>query len=226
MADTKGRLMPILYGHPFSSYTWKALIALYEKDIAFDYRILEAEWPQHGEELKSHWPVGKFPLLVGDDGRAWFEASIIIEYLDRLTPEPRLIPQDFEAAMQVRLLDRVFDNHVMTPMQEVVNDALRGPENHLPMIVDQAKARLETIYGWLDKELAAGGWAAPTGFSLADCAAAPSLFYADWVHPIAAAHANLRAYRARLLAHPSVARCVEDARPYRAYFPLGAPDRD
>lgn len=217
--------MLILYGHPFSSYTWKALIGLYEKDIAFDYRVLEADWPQHGEELKAHWPIGKFPLLV-DDGQPWFEASIILEYLDRIAPEPRLIPTEPDAALRVRLLDRIFDNHVMTPMQEVVADALRGPENHLPMIVDKAKASLETVYGWLDRELAAGGWATPHGFTLADCAAAPSLFYADWVHRIPDHLENLRAYRARLLAHPTVARCVEDARPFRSYFPLGAPDRD
>lgn len=217
--------MLILYGHPFSSYTWKALIGLYEKDIAFDYRVLEADWPQHGEELKAHWPIGKFPLLV-DDGQPSFEASIILEYLDRIAPEPRLIPTEPDAALRVRLLDRIFDNHVMTPMQEVVADALRGPENHLPMIVDKAKASLETVYGWLDRELAAGGWATPHGFTLADCAAAPSLFYADWVHRIPDHLENLRAYRARLLAHPTVARCVEDARPFRSYFPLGAPDRD
>ena len=217
--------MLIYYGHPFSSYSWKGQIALYEKGLDFEYRNVDPEFPAHAEQLQALWPVAKFPLLIDGD-RTWFETSIIVEYLDRLTPEPRLIPQDFEAALHVRLLDRVFDNHVMTPMQEVVNDALRGAEHHLPMIVEQAKAKLETIYGWLDRELAAGGWAAPGGFSLADCAAAPSLFYADWVHPIAGTHANLRAYRARLLAHPSVARCVEDARPYRPYFPLGAPDRD
>lgn len=217
--------MLIYYGHPFSSYTWKVLIALYEKRIEFDYRSVDPAFPQHGPELKAHWPVGQFPLLV-HDGVPRFESSIIIEYLDHLVPEPRLIPEDFDAALRVRLLDRVFDNHVMGRMQEVVADAIRGPENHVPMIVDQAKAKLETVYGWLDKELAGGGWATPYGFTLADCAAAPSLFFADWVHRIPGEFENLRAYRARLLAHPTVSRCVEEARPYRAYFPLGAPDRD
>lgn len=218
--------MLIYYGHPFSSYTWKALIALYEKGIEFDYRALENEPPfTHYDELKAHWPIGQFPLLVAD-GVPWFEASIIIEYLDRLVPEPRLIPDGFDAALKVRLLDRIFDNHVMGQMQQVVADAIRGPGGHVPSIVDGAKAKLETIYAWLDKELAGGGWATPYGFTLADCAAAPSLFYADWVHRIDAKYENLRGYRARLLAHPSVARCVEDARPYRPFFPLGAPDRD
>ena len=169
--------------------------------------------------------MGKFPLLVDGD-RTLFETSIIVEYLDRLTPEPRLIPQDFDAALKVRFFDRIFDHHVMGQMQHVVNDAIRGPGGHVQSIVDGAKAKLETIYGWLDKELAGGGWATPYGFTLADCAAAPSLFYADWVHQIPDQYENLRAYRARLLAHPTVSRCVEDARPYRAYFPLGAPDRD
>jgi glutathione S-transferase len=217
--------MLTFYGHPFSSYTWKVLIALYEKDVEFDYRSVDPAFPDHMPELKAHWPVGQFPLLV-HDGVPWFESSIIIEYLDHLVPEPRLIPQEFDAALKVRLFDRIFDNQVMNRMQEVVNDAIRGPENHLPVIVEQTHARLDTIYAWLDKELAGGGWATPHGFTMADCAAAPSLFYADWVHRIPETYENLRAYRARLLAHPTVARCVDEARPYRAYFPLGAPDRD
>ena len=217
--------MLIFYGHPFSSYTWKALIALYENGVDFDYRVIGPDAPTHGEELKAHWPVGQFPLLVAD-GVPYFESSIIIEYLDHLVPEPRLIPADFGAALKVRFFDRIFDNHVMGRMQAVVADAIRGPENHVATIVEQSQAALETVYGWLDKELAGGGWATPHGFTLADCAAAPSLFYADWVHQIPERYENLRAYRARLLAHPAVSRCVEDARPYRAYFPLGAPERD
>ncbi|KTE39020.1 MULTISPECIES: glutathione S-transferase family protein [unclassified Sphingopyxis] len=217
--------MLIFYGHPFSSYTWKALIALYEKDIAFDYRNVDPAFPDHMPELRAHWPVGQFPLIV-HDGVPYFETSIIIEYLDRLVPEPRMIPADPDAALRVRFFDRIFDHHVMAQGQHVVNDAIRGPDGHVPSIVDGAKAKLETIYAWLDKELAGGGWATPYGFTLADCAAAPSLFYADWVHRIDAKYENLRGYRARLLAHPSVSRCVEEARPYRAYFPLGAPDRD
>jgi glutathione S-transferase len=201
------------------------LIALYEKGIEFDYRSVDPAFPDHMPELRAHWPVGQFPLLV-HDGVPWFETSIIIEYLDHLVPEPRLIPQDLDAALRVRLFDRIFDHHVMNRMQEVVNDALRGPENHLPIIVEQTHARLDIIYAWLDKELAGGGWATPYGFTLADCAAAPSLFYADWVYQIPAKYENLLAYRARLLAHPTVSRCVEEARPYRPYFPLGAPDRD
>lgn len=143
-----------------------------------------------------------------------------------MQPDPRLIPQDPDAALRVRQMDRVFDLHVMAVMQDIVGDRIRGPEGHAPMIVEKAKAALDTIYAWLDKELAGDGWATPAGFTLADCAAAPSLFYADWVHEIPAHLENLRAYRARLLARPSVARAVDGARPYRGYFPGGAPDRD
>jgi glutathione S-transferase len=217
--------MLILYAHPFSSYSWKAQIALDEKGIDYDYRSVDPEYPDHGEQLRALWPAGKFPLLVDGD-RTLFETSIIIEYLDRVQPEPRLIPADPDAALRVRQMDRVFDLHVMAVMQEIVNDRIRGPEGHAPMIVDKARASLDTIYRWLDTQLAGGGWATLDGFTLADCAAAPSLFYADWVHEIPAELTNLRGYRARLLARPSVARAVDGARPYRHYFPGGAPDRD
>lgn len=217
--------MLILYAHPFSSYSWKAQIALDEKGIDYDYRSVDPEYPDHGEQLRALWPAGKFPLLVDGD-RTLFETSIIIEYLDRVQPEPRLIPADPDAELRVRQMDRVFDLHVMAVMQEIVNDRIRGPEGHAPMIVDKARASLDTIYRWLDTQLAGGGWATLDGFTLADCAAAPSLFYADWVHEIPAELTNLRGYRARLLARPSVARAVDGARPYRHYFPGGAPDRD
>jgi glutathione S-transferase len=217
--------MLILYAHPFSSYSWKAQIALDEKGVDCDYRNVDPEFPEHGAQLHALWPVGKFPLLVDGD-RAWFETSIIIEYLDRVQPEPRLIPADPDAALRVRQMDRVFDLHVMAVVQDIVNDRIRGPEGHAPMIVDKARAALDTIYRWLDTQLAGGGWATPDGFTLADCAAAPALFYADWVHEIPAELENLRNYRARLVAHPSVARAVDGARPYRHYFPGGAPDRD
>ena len=217
--------MLIYYGHPFSSYSWKGQIALYEKKLDFEYRNVDPEFPEHSKELHALWPLAKFPLLVDGD-QAVFETSIIIEYLDRVQPEPRLIPEDPDAALRVRQMDRVFDLHVMAVMQDIVNDRIRGPEGHAPMIVERARGALDTVYGWLDTQLAGDGWATPDGFTLADCAAAPSLFYADWVHEIPAKYENLRAYRARLLARPSVARAVDGGRPYRGYFPGGAPDRD
>jgi glutathione S-transferase len=214
-----------LFGHPFSSYTWKVLIPLYENGTPFAFRTLGPDQPENGAELARLTPTGKFPLLL-DGERALLESSVIIEHLDLHHPGPvRFLPEDREAALEVRMLDRIFDNHVMAPMQRVVSDALRPPERRDRTEVEQAKAALEGGYAWLERWLEGREWACGP-FSLADCAAAPSLFYADWVHPIAESHPNLRAYRARLLARPSVARAVDEARPYRPYFPLGAPDRD
>jgi glutathione S-transferase len=138
----------------------------------------------------------------------------------------RLIPQDPKAALQVRFLDRVFDNYVMGSMQRIVGDALRGAGERDSKGVADAKARLDQSYEWLDGELKGRTWAAGEDFTLADCAAAPALFYADWVQPIAERFTTVRAYRARLLKRPSFARAVEEARPFRSYFPPGAPDRD
>jgi len=215
-----------LFGHPFSSYTMKALIALYENQIPFEFRILGPDQPENAAELARRWPVAKFPLLV--DGKTTvFETTAIIEHLTAFHPGPvSLIPADAKEAVPVRMLDRVFDNHVMSPMQTIVSDARRPDEARDPYGVAQARTALDTIYKMLDQVLAGRKWAAGDSFTLADAAAAPSLFYADWVHPIDEDRATLKAYRARLLARPSVARCVDDARPYRPFFPLGASDRD
>ena len=215
-----------LYGHPFSSYCWKALIALYENDIAFDFRMLDPDHPENNAELEARWPLKKFPVLV-DDERFIAESTIIIEYLAVHYPRPvALIPADADAAIEVRLLDRFFDNYVMTPVQKVVGDALRPESARDQHGVAEARAQLDTAYHILDRWMATREWAAAGQFSLADCAAAPSLFYADWVHPIPDGLTNAKAYRARLLARASVARAVDEARPYRHFFPLGTPDRD
>ncbi len=211
-----------LFGHPFSSYTWKALIALYETGAPFQFRnIAGDEHPENEAAFLAHWSVGKFPLLV-DEGIPIIESTVIVEHV-----APGLIPLDTDAAREARMLDRIFDNHVMTPVQAVVAE-------HLPFLtptpdaarIARARKALDKAYHWLDARLAGRDWAAGADFTLADCAAAPSLFYADWVHGIPASFATLRAYRARALARPSVSRCVEEARPYRHFFPLGAPDRD
>jgi glutathione S-transferase len=214
-----------LYAHPFSSYCQKALIAFYENDVPFEMRLLAPENPSATEELSALWPFSKFPVLVDGD-RTLPEATIIIEHLGLRHPGPvRLIPEDPEEALEVRLMDRFFDNYVSTPQQKVVFDALRGPDQKDPAGVADARRTLETAYAWLDARMEGREWAAG-GFSLADCAAAPFLFYADWTHPIPEARANVRAYRARLLERPSFARAVEEARPWRKFFPLGVPDSD
>lgn len=216
----------LLFGHPFSSYTMKALIPLYENETLFEFRVIGPEHPENGAELARRWPIAKFPLLA-DGATTVFETSAIIEHLAAFHAGPvTLIPPDAKAAVPVRMLDRVFDNHVMTPMQTIVFDALRTDDARDPHGVAQARTALDTIYAWLDDALPGRRWAAGEDFTLADAAAAPALFYADWVHPIGEDRANLKAYRARLLMRPSFARCIEDARPYRSLFPLGAPDRD
>lgn len=215
-----------LFAHPFSSYCQKALIAFFENDIPYTLRLLSPEDPETGAEFAKLWPLGKFPLLVDGD-RTIPEATIIIEYLQIHHPGPvKLIPEDPAAALEVRLLDRFFDNYVMTPQGKCVFDALRPADARDPQGVADAKAMLETSYAWLDARMAGRQWAVGETFTLADSAAAPSLFYADWTHAIPSHLTNLHAYRARLLARPSFARAVDGGRPYRHYFPLGAPDRD
>jgi len=215
-----------LYAHPFSSYCQKVLIALYENTIPFELKMLGPETPGNFAELARMWPLRRFPVLVDGD-RVLMEASIIIEYIAlHYAQSGRLIPAEPKAALDIRFMDRFFDNYVMTPMQRIVADALRTADKRDEQAVTEARALLETAYLWLDSRLAGRGWAAGDDFSLADCAAAPSLFYADWAHPIASRFAHLLAYRKRLLSRPSFARAVNEARPYRKLFPLGAPDRD
>jgi glutathione S-transferase len=207
-----------LYAHPFSSYSWKAQIALDEKGIDYEYRMVEDA--EHGAALARLSPTGLFPVLVDGD-TAIFEATAIIEYLDVIQPASRLIP-DGKPGVEARMLDRVFDNYVMNAAQRTVNLRL-GRDNE-----DGAARGIEVLdkaYAWLDARLG-DGWAVDNQFGIVDCAAAPSLFYADWIKPIPDELATLKAYRARLLAHPSVSKQIEGARPYRHYFPGGAPDRD
>lgn len=215
-----------LYAHPFSSYCQKVLIALYENQTAFDFRELSHDQPQIMAELAALWPFRKFPVLV-DAGHPVVEATVIIEYLGLHHPGPvALLPADPRVALEVRSMDRVFDNYISTPQQKIVADSLRAETERDPRGVADARAMLETAYGWLDKTMAGREWAAGDIFSLADCAAAPFLFYADWTHRIDPSFANVLAYRQRLLARPAFARVVDEARPYRPLFPLGAPDRD
>lgn len=137
-----------------------------------------------------------------------------------------LIPENSRAALDIRMMDRFFDNYVMTPMQKIVFDSIRPADDRDAYGVDEASRMLDTAYRWLDGRMAGREWAAGKDFSLADCAAAPALFYADWVHGIDRQFSKVCRYRQHLLERPSVARAVDEARPYRPLFPLGAPDRD
>lgn len=218
--------MPLqLFTHPFASYCQKVLIPLYENGTPFTPRILEQSDPSTFAEFEALWPLKKFPLLL-DGGRAIAEATIIVEYLDLYYPGPALmIPADGKDALEARFMDRFFDNYIHTPMQTIVFDALREPSARDAGGVADARAMLDTAYGWLEEKMTDREWAAGGGFNLADCAAAPALFYADWVHEIGEGFPNVRAYRERLNARPSFARVIDEARPYRPLFPLGAPDR-
>lgn len=215
-----------LYGHPFSSYTQKVLMALYENATPFSLISLGQDAPAAVAEWGRRWPLRKFPLLV-DGERDVVESTIILEYLHLAHPGPlRLLPADPLQALEVRFLDRFFDLHVMSFVQLAVSGALTGDPAKRRDGVATATEKLEHAYAWLEGHLAGKTWAAGAELSMADCAAAPALFYADWVHRIAPTYPTVRAYRARLLAQPSYARAVEEARPYRPLFPLGAPARD
>jgi glutathione S-transferase len=213
-----------LHEHPFASYCWKALIALYERDLPFEPHVIGDETDR--AELAELWPMASIPVLV--DHRAGItlpESTTIVEYLDGLGDAPRLVPADPAAALQARLWDRVFDGHVMTPMQKIVGDNLRPEGRGDPEGVTQARGALDRAYDLLDKHLEGGGWAAGSAFTLADCAAAPSLFYARVVHRWDEERlAGLTRYFTELTARPSVARVIDEAREYRDLFPLPWPD--
>lgn len=213
-----------LYAHPFAAYCWKPLIALYENATPFAYRLVEdaAGWA----ELEALWPIKKFPLLRDSDVTI-VESSIIVEYLAHRYPGTmQMIPAQVDAALMVRFMDRFFDNYVMNPMQTLVANRIRTETERDAKGAADARKMLDVAYGWLERELTPEGWAFGSTFTLADCSAAPALFYADWVHPIGDGFPAVREYRRRVLARPSVARVVDEARPFRNFFPQGAPDRD
>lgn len=221
-----------LHGHLFSSYTWKALIPLYANDTPFEFVPMTTDRPLREQFPGKAHPGGHIPVLV-DGVAVVVEATSIVEYLALHHPGPApLIPADQGEAQVARMIDRVFDNYVMGNMQRVVAAHFVSrdkPELGVRDVPDEAevagaKAKLRKAYHWLEDWLGAN--ALPAHVSLVTCAAAPSLFYADWIERIPDECARLSALRAELLALPPVVRCVEDARPYRSFFPLGAPDRD
>ena len=221
-----------LHGHPFSSYTWKALIPLYANDTPFEFVEMAGDRPLSEQFAGKAHPGGHIPVLV-DNGSVVVEATSIVEHLAVHHPGPApLIPADPAEAMVARMIDRVFDNYVMGNMQRVVSAHFISrdkPELGLrdtPVEAEVAagKARLRQAYSWLERWLSENEL--PPHVSLVTCAAAPSLFYADWIERIPGECPRVSGLRAELLALPAVSRCVEDARPYRAFFPLGAPDRD
>ncbi|MEO8142405.1 MAG: glutathione S-transferase family protein [Sphingomicrobium sp.] len=212
-----------LYVHPFSSFSWKALIPLWTDETPFNYRNVDPSNPGVMDELKAHWPLGKFPTLI-DDGKVIPEATCIIEHLQAHHPGPTKWIPDGADGRRVRFLDRFFDLHIQGNMQPAVNHAI-WPDGE-GLAAARGREALQIAYDWLEANLPADGWAVGDNFTLADCAAAPALFYADWIEPIGERRPRVTAYRQRLHAHPAVSRAIDEARPYRHYFPLGAPDRD
>lgn len=210
-----------LYFHPLSSFCWKSLIALYENDTPFKPHLVDLMDPASREAFLKIWPIGKFPVLRDDaHDRTIPESSVIVEYLDQHYPgKTRFLPADAEQALQTRLRDRFYDLYVHLPMQTIVGDRIRPEGKKDPFGVEQAKARIQTAYGMIDKQMASGDWAMGNAFTLADCAAAPALFYANKVLPFGDAHKNTAAYLERLLARPSFARAVKEAEPYFKFFP-------
>ena len=205
-----------LYYHPLASYCWKVLIALYENGTPFEKRVVDLGDAAQRAELSALWPLGKFPVVC-DGGRVVAESSIIVEHLDRHHPGPRsLLPRDVDAALEVRLWDRLFDNYVQTPVQEIVFDRLRGAHGDM----SRAHATLTAAYEVVEAQLGSSQWIVGDEFGLADCAAAPALFYAVTLQPFPAQCARLSRYFDRLVERPSVRRTLEEAKPYFKDYPF------
>jgi len=215
----------IIYQHPFASFAQKALVALYELDLDFEARLVESD--ESWDELRSISPMGKMPVLVDDEaGITLPESTPVIEYLDSLSPDgPRLIPSDPAAALQMRLWDRFLDLYVAASMQKLVIDNIRPEGQGDPYGVEQAKETLDDAYGVLDAQLAENEWAAGPDFGLADCGAGAALFYTHAIHRWDEdRHTNIKRYYRVLMERPSVARVIDEARPYRELFPMPWPE--
>src|SRR5215831_4374729 len=206
----RGDMTLILWSHPFSSFAQKVLIALYETGLPFEARLIDES---SAAAFRALWPLAKMPVLVDEErGLTLPESTIIIEHLHGLAPAARLLPRESGAALKTRLLDRLFDHYVMHPMQKIVGDRLRPDGKEDPFGVEQAREQLRTAYGVIEKELADGRpIAAGNTFTLADCAAAPALYYADLVEPFRSGWPRLAAYFDRLLTRPSFARVLREA---------------
>jgi glutathione S-transferase len=207
-----------LYYHPLSSYCHKVLIALYEHAVDFDKRIIDLGNAAEKAELQALWPIGKFPVIHDHTGQCDVaESTIIIEYLDHyFAGQNRLIPGNWDTALEVRLWDRVCDNYLQTPLQQIVLDRILGANGNLT----QQRATLQTVYSMFDRQLASNSWLASAEFSLADCSAAPALFYASTLERIPDELGHLNAYFERLTNRPSVQRVIEEARPYFSFYPF------
>jgi glutathione S-transferase len=210
-----------LYMHPLTSFCQKVLIAFYENDTPFEPRIVDLADETSRAEFLKIWPIGRMPVLRDEArDRTIPESSIIIEYLAQHYPgKIHLVPTDVDLARQTRFRDRFYDLYVQEPMQKIVTDRLRPAGKSDPHGVEQAKGLLQAAYGTIEHDMSTKTWAMGNAFSIADCAAAPALFYADLVLPFGDTYPNTAAYLRRLMERPSFARVVREAEPYRALFP-------
>lgn len=211
-----------LYFHPLASFCHKVLISLYEKNVAFEPIVVDLGDPESAAAFRKVWPMAKMPALVdGETGRTVAETTIVLEYLEQHFPQkPLLLPADPDQALQVRFWDRFYDFYVELPMQKIVTDRLRPEGANDTFGVEQACGQLREAYGVIDGEMASKEWAAGAAFSIADCAAAPALFYANTVEPIGDGHRHAKAYLKRLMQRPSFSRVLVEAEPYFKFFPM------
>ena len=210
-----------LYYHPLSSYCWKVLIALYEAGVPFEPELVDLGDPEARERFIRMTPLGKFPVLVDEEaGKGFPESSIIIEYLAiKNASAAKLIPADRDLALRVRLSDRFYDLHVHDKMQRIIGDRLRPADKKDAFGVEKLRNELEIALSLVDRDMGEGGWATGLTFTMADCAAAPALYYANQVAPFGDRHAGAARYLDRLIARPSFARVLAEAEPYFAMFP-------
>ena len=211
-----------LYFHPLASFCHKALIALYENGTPFEPVVVDPMNEASSAAFRAVWPMAKMPVLRDDAReRTVAESTIVVEYLDMHYPgATRFVPADPDAAWQTRMWDRFFDGYVQQPMQKIVADRLRPAGSSDAFGVEQARAQLHEAYAVLAGELGANTWMLGDAFTLADCSAAPALFYAHTMEPMGASQGKLAAYLDRLMARPSFARVLEEAEPYFELFPL------
>lgn len=212
-----------LYFHPFAAFCQKVLIAFYENDLAFEPHVVDLGDEASSAAFKKIWPIGRFPVLRDRaNARTIPESSMIIEYLARHYPgKTELVPANADLAWETRLRDRFYDLYVAVPMQKIVTDRIRPAGKNDPHGVDEARGLLRTAYTLIDQEMRTRTWATGEAFSMADCAAAPALYYANLVMPLGETHREAAAYLGRLMERRSFARVVEEAKPYRALFPKG-----
>jgi glutathione S-transferase len=210
-----------LYFHPLSSFCWKALIALYENGTEFRPQIIDLGDAASRAQLADLWPLAKFPVLRDDKrDRSVPETSIIIEYLQNHYPGAvRLLPEDAEVRLEAQLWDRFFDLYVSIPVQKIVGDRLRPDASRDAHGVADARQTMSTAYDMIERQVAKGAWAVGSDFTIADCAAAPALFYGSILQPFGSQHRALADYFERLVQRPSFARVLVEARPYFDFFP-------